>query len=210
MITKMVSIPYSSGEKCKPDRFSGSAPRGASAFQSLIHQGKNARSHRPSRSAAEPPLFQSLIHQGKNARKYRTYIKKIEEKNAVSIPYSSGEKCKRFYRDHRKLTEISKEVSIPYSSGEKCKSRSDKAERLYLNNVSIPYSSGEKCKLRRIPLTRVYYCWDVSIPYSSGEKCKRQCGGEMGVERWSDGFQSLIHQGKNARISLYHHRCLEG
>jgi len=67
-IMENVSIPYSSGEKCKRDETK-------KARASLVEQ------------------FQSLIHQGKNAR---ICIMKFEQlySGSVSIPYSSGEKCK--------------------------------------------------------------------------------------------------------------------
>ncbi|GEM_PF-4185049 len=65
-----VSIPYSSGEKCK-----------------ALSEGK-----RPETLNYE---FQSLIHQGKNARPSPGgQLNSIPSRKRVSIPYSSGEKCK--------------------------------------------------------------------------------------------------------------------
>jgi len=64
-------------------------------FQSLIHQGKNA-SYASRRNADQIVLeFQSLIHQGKNARHITQPQKAGDSQGGVSIPYSSGEKCKR-------------------------------------------------------------------------------------------------------------------
>jgi len=43
---------------------------------------------------------------------------------------------------------LAENVSIPYSSGEKCKFECEShIRRLFLLKVSIPYSSGEKCKI---------------------------------------------------------------
>ena len=65
-----VSIPYSSGEKCKQTFAMELTAVLEEQFQSLIHQGKNAshglRRQMVHRYIKEP--FQSLIHQGKNAR----------------------------------------------------------------------------------------------------------------------------------------------
>jgi len=67
----------------------------------------------------------------------------------------------------------------------------------FVGGVSIPYSSGEKCKDNGIDW-RIYDYDVVSIPYSSGEKCKALSEGKR-PETLNYVFQSLIHQGKNAR-----------
>ena len=140
-----VSIPYSSGEKCKFHK-PLLPPHVGRQFQSLIHQGKNASLRHRFKLFLLVYRFQSLIHQGKNASITRKLAFLLL--SAVSIPYSSGEKCK------------------------------DTASRtiLSLQKVSIPYSSGEKCKdsSRRLNLTKMI----------------------------AMRFQSLIHQGKNASVNF--------
>jgi len=62
--------------------------------------------------------FQSLIHQGKIARS-GLVCSLVWSVSGVSIPYSSGENCKRYRMvRHKGKWTI---VSIPYSSGENCK-----------------------------------------------------------------------------------------
>jgi len=64
--------------------------------------------------------------------------------------------------------------------------------------VSIPYSSGKNCKSARRRLLFIKL-ESVSIPYSSGKNCKRKTS--QLFPRFIDPvFQSLIHQGKIARV----------
>jgi len=119
--SKIVSIPYSSGEKCKT--ISGESYKrdfDILMFQSLIHQGKNARTKKRERKIFISSLcFNPLFIRGK----MQVSSEAAEIGNAletVSIPYSSGEKCKRSRR--RGTRNMMTGVSIPYSSGEKCKS----------------------------------------------------------------------------------------
>ena len=94
----VVSIPYSSGEKCKLTMDTVQHWRRKRRFQSLIHQGKNA-------SAGHRALI-------------------VCKKTDVSIPYSSGEKCKNS-RCAAAFVMFLSPVSIPYSSGEKCKTAAE-------------------------------------------------------------------------------------
>ncbi len=106
---RLVSIPYSSGEKCKK----GKSERGGFCppawFQSLIHQGKNARVKPVIRLSDGALMFQSLIHQGKNASAKQTNRPSLQAPY-VSIPYSSGGKCKR------KLRILSHSMSLKFQS----------------------------------------------------------------------------------------------
>jgi len=95
-------------------------------------------------------------------------------------------------------------VSIPYSSGEKCKPPVLQDDSLRAADVSIPYSSGEKCKFGWSSTTpKILRA--VSIPYSSGEKCKM--GDELTYyEQVVPSFNPLFIRGKMQEQTVADHR----
>ena len=129
----------------EPDS-SGKRAQLQALFQSLIHQGKNASNAagRPHSNVLGRKMFQSLIHQGKNAR-----TKKRERKIFISSLCFNPLFIRGKMQVSSEAAEIGnalETVSIPYSSGEKCKRSRRRGTRNMMTGVSIPYSSGEKCK----------------------------------------------------------------
>jgi len=91
-------------------------------------------------------------------------------------------------------------VSIPYSSGEKCKSRAPPSDGppVYQRTVSIPYSSGEKCKIN----FKTFRSFKLQMPFQSlihqGKNASAHPRTMVLPTLRRPVFQSLIHQGKNA------------
>ena len=99
-----VSIPYSSGEKCKYYTLSESIPITLihSCFNPLFIRGKMQVGYFLAEIGGMYKKFQSLIHQGKNASSKMGIVLRFV--GGVSIPYSSGEKCKALSEGKRPET----------------------------------------------------------------------------------------------------------
>jgi len=140
--------------------------------------------------------FQSLIHQGKNASSKMGIVLRFV--GGVSIPYSSGEKCKDNGIDWR-IYDYDV-VSIPYSSGEKCKALSEGKRPETLNYVFqslIHQGKNASGFFGHVKKPSGKHSASFNPLFIRG---KMQAKNRATHPRLSHKqFQSLIHQGKNAR-----------
>ena len=174
-----VSIPYSSGEKCK------------------------SSSRRKSSIATMKSSFQSLIHQGKNARMTVAANENIVIE--VSIPYSSGEKCKRRYG----VPPVYNSVMgfNPLFIRGKMQVSVQQRYQLLLEYCFNPLFIRGKMQVMRLGAMPTRSFWSFNPLFIRGKmqdishNPKRQAI-HKGV------FQSLIHQGKNASAEPAHRNCI--
>gem|GEM_PF-2560682 len=225
IVERVVSIPYSSGKNCKCV-FSGRVGIRPLQFQSLIHQGKIARSHstrrlaRTSISSFNPLFIREKLQESAPTESCSSPIRRF---NPLFIreklqEHQKGNNEKAHHNCFNPLFIREKlQVHIPLNPvhprrlsfnplfiREKLQERRGKGEKNVIFKVSIPYSSGKNCKTEPLEIFTSRSASKCFNPLFIREKLQGPAKEGRRSTPFTNGVSIPYSSGKNCKMAILH------